>query len=413
MIMAVIGLLYPFWRYIDYYLNANAIETLPERAAIGLMFLVFALATFLHPYFEKRAAMLFDLGAGIWTLQVFFLLWRSDFDPDYVQLVLITIFCVGASFLNQRQMLLYYLLCLILVGYTLSSNADAEHATLFFGVLIALIVSYVSFMTLLAVFNDLRESKNALAKRTKEFEELSAAVQTLFLPNLTYVKERGFELAGHYQPATSCGGDWWSFSVVPEESVSIFVGDITGHGPGSAMMTASVASYLKAFNNKKEARAVPEILTELNSYLLELQSHQDSKDRYLMTMVAIEVNLRTRELNQWSAGAPFPFLLKASGETIPLGTGGNPLGLSPSLVLNHETVRLDAGDRIFIYTDGITEMRIAADRQMGERRLTKLLKSTSESAPKDAIRMIETDLLKQKFGPDQEDDFTYVVLDVS
>lgn len=413
LIMGVIGILYPLWRFMVYFFEqAPGSETWTERGFIGILFLFATLATFIHPWFRRNVATLFDCVAGIWTLQVFFLIWRSDMDPDYMQMGLITIFCVGGSFLNQRGMLQYYLLCLVLTGYTVFLHPEIESTTFFFGVLIALTVSYICFNTLIAVFRDLRETQTALVKRTKEFEELSAAVQTLFLPNATYVKERGFELAGYYRPATACGGDWWSFFVVHEESVALFVGDITGHGPGSAMMTASVASYLKAIRNNSSGKAVPDILQELNNYLLELQGNVESSSRYLMTMAAIEVNLKTQRLQLWSAGAPFPFLTNDSGKTHALGSSGNPLGLSQKLNLGYEDVQVTKGDRIFLYTDGITEMKITEDRQFGERRLTKLIQATREMKPQEAVRAIEADLDSQKFTSEQEDDFTFVVLDV-
>jgi len=47
-------------------------------------------------------------------------------------------------------------------------------------------------------------------------------------------------LAGdHFKPPTQCGGDWWSFSELPDDRVMIIIGDVTGHGVGSAMITAA------------------------------------------------------------------------------------------------------------------------------------------------------------------------------
>ncbi len=414
LIMGIIGFLYPLWRFTIYFLISGQTESWSERGFIGVLFLVATLATYAHPYFRKNIATVFDIVAGVWTLQVFLLIWRSELDSDFLQVGLITIFCVGSTFLDRASMLKYYLLCLVLTGYTVYIFPDEQSTTFFFGVLIALTVSYVSFLTLLTVFTDLRQSQETLAKRTKEFEELSAAVQTLFLPNATYIKERGFELAGYYRPATACGGDWWSFFVVHDESVSVFVGDVTGHGPGSAMMTASVASYLKAIRNTSTTkRDVPDLLNELNHYLLDLQRSLESNERYLMTMSAIELNLKTKRVEMWSAGAPFPYFLKSEGTVTVMGNPGHPLGLDDSMKLGYDSLEVDTGDRLFLYTDGIAEMKIGEDRQLGERRLAKLIQNTRTLKPQEACASIEKELDRQKHGTAQDDDFTYVILDIT
>ncbi|RYZ63364.1 MAG: serine/threonine-protein phosphatase, partial [Proteobacteria bacterium] len=412
LIMVMIGIFYPLWRYYAYFISPNQFESYEQRGLIGVLFLTCALLTYVHPFFRRNISRIFNGVSCIWVTQVFVLIWASEVSSDYLLMGLITIFCIGGSFLNQRGLLWFYVLCVALSGVTVVVSPHPEETiTFFFGVVLVLSISYACFMTLVSLFQDLNDSKEALALRTREFEELSAAVQTMFLPNETWVKDIGFEIAGYYRPADACGGDWWSFFVKREESLLVFVGDITGHGPGSAMMTASIASYLKALRSSHSDKSAADLLQELNHYLLDLQKNMATKSRYLMTMVAMELDIKTRTLHMWSAGAPFPFLMGATGDITLLGGLGNPLGMSGDLKLNYETVDLNAGDRLFIYTDGIIEMSIGEERQLGERRLKKMFANTRSQKPADVVRSIEAELDKQKFLPKQEDDFTFVILD--
>jgi serine phosphatase RsbU (regulator of sigma subunit) len=413
LIMVLIGIFYPLWRYYAYFITPTDFESYEQRGLIGVLFLTAALLTYIHPFFKRNIGRIFNGVAFIWVTQVFVLIWASDVSPDYLLMGLITIFCIGGSFLNQKGLLWFYLLCVALTGVTVIVSPHPETITFFFGVVLVLSISYACFLTLVTLFKDLNESKEALALRTREFEELSAAVQTMFLPNETWVKDLGFEIAGYYRPAEKCGGDWWSFFVKREETLLVFVGDITGHGPGSAMMTASVASYLKALRNSHVDKSASELLKELNLYLLDLQRNLATNSRYLMTMAAVELDLRTKTLHLWSAGAPFPFLMNETGEITLLGGLGNPLGLSPELSLHYETIEMNPKDRLFIYTDGIIEMSIGEERQLGERRLKKMFSATRAQKPADVVRTLETELDGLKFSAKQEDDFTFVILDVS
>lgn len=412
MIMVMIGFFYPLWRFFAYFISPSSVESWEQRGLVGVLFLGTALLTYIHPFFKRNIARIFIGVSCVWVTQVFALIWASEVSSDSLLMGLIAIFCVGGSFLNQKSLLWFYLLCIALTGVTVFVSPHTETITFFFGVVMVLSVSYACFMTLVTLFRDLNESREALALRTREFEELSAAVQTMFLPNETWVKDHGFEIAGYYRPAEKCGGDWWSFFVKREESLLVFVGDITGHGPGSAMMTASVASYLKALRNHQTDKSASDLLNDLNNYLLDLQKNLATKNRYLMTMVALELDLKTKTLHMWSAGAPFPFLMNAAGEISLLGGLGNPLGLSEELSLHYESVEMNSRDRLLVYTDGIIEMSIGDERQLGERRLKKMFNATRNEKPTDVVRSIERELDLVKFLPAQEDDFTFVILDV-
>jgi serine phosphatase RsbU (regulator of sigma subunit) len=413
-IMALIGVFYPAWRYFAYYFQPNENESWEQRGMIGVFFLTFTLLTYIHPYFKRNVSTYFNIIVYTWFVQVFYLMWVNDMSDQYLLMGFVTIFCVGGTFLSQNGLLGYYLLCIILTGFSVIWHPDHRILSFFWGVILALTISYACFKTMMSVFSELRISQGKLAKRNQEFEDLSAAVQSLFLPVESTVAKDGFSLSGYYRPAENCGGDWWSFFSENKDTLSVFVGDVTGHGPGSAMMTASISAYLKALQHTQSDRSIPEVLQRLNSYIRELQINRTSSERYLMTILGVELDLKTRKLKLWSAGTPWPIILRKDGNVELIGQVGSPIGLAEELKLGFETTDLSLGDRLFLYTDGILEMKISADQMLGERKLGKLLQDTKDMSPSSAIAAlaIKLDELRLKKS-EQEDDFTFVILDAA
>jgi eukaryotic-like serine/threonine-protein kinase len=242
-------------------------------------------------------------------------------------------------------------------------------------------------------------------KRAMEKDlELSATVQKFFLPRNANFSSPATSLAGFYRPATHCGGDWWWYKVVGNK-MQIIVGDVTGHGAAPAMITASVASSAKAHDSKGTLIELPKLLDALNSDLCDV-----AERAYLMTMVALQIDFDLMTLNYWSAGGPGVLVL---GEDPPmlLAESGTPLGLEEKLQLGHVQQVLKKNQRIFIFTDGITEMRTGAN-QLGQRRLNKILQGLKTLDPSAANIELVKKLDELRGSTPQDDDFTFIAVDV-
>lgn len=411
-IMAMIGVLYPAWRFLAYYIERDTAESWEQRGLVGILFLFFTLLTYTREHFRKYVAFYFSAIVYLWFVQVFYLMWVNNMSLNYVLLTCVTVFCIGGAFLNHQAMLGYFLLCIAFSGANAYKNQDPISLVFLGGVVVALSISFVCSRSLLRIFSDLHKSQKALAKRNLEFEELSAAVQSMFLPDKLALQEAGFDLAGYYRPATACGGDWLSFYKSDQDTLCVFVGDVTGHGPGSAMMTASVAAYLKALQTTWIGAKVPALMEELNRYLLDLQKNRKGGTEYLMTMLGMEISLKDKTVKCYSAGTPFPFVVRKGAKPRLIGETGSPLGMQAELALGFEELKLEATDRIFIYTDGIIEMKIRGDKPLGERRLLKLIQEVEDVKPVAASKQIEKSLDQMRHLL-QEDDFTFLIIDVA
>jgi serine phosphatase RsbU (regulator of sigma subunit) len=236
--------------------------------------------------------------------------------------------------------------------------------------------------------------------------ELTAAVQSLFLPKDASCRSEGVELHGFYRPAGKCSGDWWWYEVPSPGQMLVLIGDTTGHGAAPAMVTAAVAAGFRVSRKLAKDMSLPDTLAELSQQLLEI-----SKGQYRMTLSAVHLDARARTLRYWSAGAPPLLVLRTSGKVDSLSCAGTPLG-SDSFEVGWREVGLMAGDRIFSFTDGLSELELPSGRQFGMRRLSNLFIQTRGLSLPEATQKIVCELDLARGDVPQGDDLTFALLEV-
>ncbi|HMN67465.1 MAG TPA: protein kinase [Bdellovibrionales bacterium] len=280
------------------------------------------------------------------------------------------------------------------VAKGLFSDADLD----LFAAVSTQIASSLRFSELAAVENERQMMKKDL--------ELSASVQKMFLPRITDFDFGPLTLSGFYRPATQCGGDWWWYKTAGER-LQIIVGDVTGHGAGPAMITASIASGYKIWD-KQENTDVRQLIMATNEQLFDIAGGE-----YAMSMFGCEINRADRRIKFWSAGAPLAMLIKKdAGDVEFLGQAGALLGeATESFELGSGEYQASAGDRLFIYSDGISEMNLADGQQIGERRLFRLVSEFSEMSAESTKSALVEELDKMRGAEPQDDDFTFVFVD--
>jgi len=244
--------------------------------------------------------------------------------------------------------------------------------------------------------------ESAKALMTKDLE-LTSAVQKLFLPGDWASSKGGVELHAAYRPASRCGGDWWWADAHPDGSVTILVGDVTGHGPAPAVITAAIATAYTLLRETYPDRPLDWVLGELNTELLSL-----SGGTYMMSISAVTIDPRQRSLRCLSAGAPPLLAISSKGAIKPLIVPGTPLG-SQILSLGELREPLGEGDRVLIFTDGVSELELPGGKQLGLRRLTKLASGLVEGSVTDAVARLVVELDRLRQETEQQDDMTLVL----
>ncbi|WP_437957636.1 PP2C family protein-serine/threonine phosphatase [Sorangium sp. So ce119] len=234
--------------------------------------------------------------------------------------------------------------------------------------------------------------------------EVARAVQQMLVPSDDVIERRSLRLASHFQPAAECGGDWWTFHDLPDGRLLTVIGDVTGHGISSAIITGAAKAacdIARTFGGEELSAA--QILRVMNCSIFEA-----GQQKYLMTCAVCIFDPGARSLTIANAGHPFPYLVRNSAVR-QLTSEGAPLGAASSAEFTASTVTLEGGDALLWFTDGVTECENEASEQFSERRLRALFHSVASSAPEEARDAIVEAVSRFRGERSIDDDMTLVV----
>jgi serine phosphatase RsbU (regulator of sigma subunit) len=259
----------------------------------------------------------------------------------------------------------------------------------------------------ISMINREKDAAKAEAVAMERDLALTGAVQQLFLPKEEAFRSPALALTGFYAPAARCGGDWWWYEPLPDGRVRVLLGDVTGHGAGAAMVTAGVAAAYRALpEDVRHGEDVRRVIAALNESLVGICS-----GAHHMTLAALDVDPRHGRAHFFSAGAPAALVLRADASIEHLGAVGRPLG-DPKLVVGEAHLSLHAGDRLFVFSDGLPEMARANGRQLGYRGVSKLLAETRANSNAEARAQLSAALDVVRQSHPQQDDIAFVLVDV-
>ncbi|MDQ3645763.1 MAG: SpoIIE family protein phosphatase, partial [Actinomycetota bacterium] len=169
----------------------------------------------------------------------------------------------------------------------------------------------------------------------------------------------GIDVAARYEAAgegNEVGGDFYDVFRCGRQRWAIVMGDVCGKGPDAAAVTGLARYTLRAA--QFESNAPSQILPGLNKAILE----QSSGERFATVVLALlETGRKGARLTVCSAGHPLPLIRHQDGTVEELGEPGTVLGILDEVELTDATVRLQPGDSILFYTDGVTDTGVAED----------------------------------------------------
>jgi serine phosphatase RsbU (regulator of sigma subunit)/tetratricopeptide (TPR) repeat protein len=233
--------------------------------------------------------------------------------------------------------------------------------------------------------------------------QLSGAVQTLFLPKEQEVVLSDLSIAAAYVPVSHSGGDYWSYEKRPDGRCWLLVADATGHGAGAAMVTAVLAGSYRSLVDRG-ATSLAEVLGDLHRTMAGVFG-----GRHAATVTALELVPDQRRVKVWSAGGP-PLLLRgAMGDVDSHVVRGTPLGTA-TWVLGELELALEPGARLLIVTDGVLEMPTTSGRELGARRLRKMLAEHGGHDVAAARAALMTAILTERGNLEADDDLTLLVV---
>jgi sigma-B regulation protein RsbU (phosphoserine phosphatase) len=258
---------------------------------------------------------------------------------------------------------------------------------------------------------NIKELTGLMAEKERIGAELSvaSAIQTQMLPEA--IKEtmgRGrFELAASMSPAKEIGGDFYDYYMLDQEIIAFVIGDVSGKGIPAALFMVLAKTLLK--DNLIMTGSVESTMRHTSNVLLE-----NCRGELFVTCFLAMLDLTTGELRYVNAGHNPPVIIRADG-------GGAFLKDDPvQLVLagwqnnpyRDSRIKLQPGDSIFLYTDGVTEARNEAGEFFGEKReLPGFVKEASEERSASECLKAVGDEIREFRGPaEQFDDLTMLML---
>lgn len=232
--------------------------------------------------------------------------------------------------------------------------------------------------------------------------DIARSIQTTLLPAEGYAQCGIVSLNGIFKPASVCGGDFWSYNRLPDGSTLLTIGDVTGHGVPSAMITACAKSALDTLLSVAGVGQfnLSQVVACLNSAIC-----QTAKRTLFMTFQAVRVSADGRSAEIVNAGHNFPLLIH-QGEVKGVVVRGDRLGDNPQTQYQSLRIPLNAGDMFLLYTDGLTEYQNAAGAEYGEKRLRKAIAPLAACDVTAAMQYLWNDFSSFCGNAPQNDDIT-------
>jgi sigma-B regulation protein RsbU (phosphoserine phosphatase) len=243
----------------------------------------------------------------------------------------------------------------------------------------------------------------ALEKERLEREmHVAAEIQRQILPKGA-PDVPGFDIVGWNRPARQVGGDYYDFFVKGEDRVGLVVGDVSGKGIPAALLVSTLHSALSLMLD--QTGFGPSLLERLNTHILE-----SSSSNKFITMLLAQLDPRTGDLSYLNAGHNPGLLLRREGGVEELGSTGLPIGLLAASRFQVRSLRLDPGDLVCLYSDGITECESADAEEFGVPRLVEVMRGHTGRTLDAVLEDIQQALAQFSAGLPQGDDQTLVLL---
>ena len=235
--------------------------------------------------------------------------------------------------------------------------------------------------------------------------EVTAAVQTWFLPETNRYHNGAIDLVGFYRGAEKCSGDWWWYETLDQGRLWVIVADVTGHGAGPAMLTAAVAMGMSVQAKMPQENPI-ERLTRVNQEVL-----SRCKGKATMTMTAVLIDQHSGNVVIHGMGGLPAVLVNPQGKYTVIATSGTPIGSVENLSIGERKLRMESGDRLLITTDGIVETTLTGGRQLGFRRFVNVVRGAATMPLEPAADHIVREVDVARGSNKQEDDFTFCIVE--
>ena len=182
----------------------------------------------------------------------------------------------------------------------------------------------------------------------------------------------GFQIAGSLRPARMVGGDYYDAFELGDRTLALCVGDVVGKGMPAALLMASLQSAVRALSS--EAVSPSHLCGRINQQIARSVANGN-----FITFFFGLLDLEARRLTYTNAGHNPPILFREPSEVMRLSEGGPVLGVFPEQIYVDRAVSIQPGDRLLLFTDGVTEAWNDKDEEFGDDRLIALVQACPDA----------------------------------
>jgi sigma-B regulation protein RsbU (phosphoserine phosphatase) len=242
-----------------------------------------------------------------------------------------------------------------------------------------------------------------LQEQEREIAE-ARAIQEKLLPR-EIPQMPGYEIATAWQSARLVGGDYFDILPLDDKTLGICIADVAGKGMPAALLMSNLQAAVRGLSSLSIA---PDLLcSRLNSIVY----RNTESDRFI-TFFYAHLDGSTRRLAYVNAGHNAPFVVRSDGSHERLREGGAVLGVFAGRNYETGSAQLSAGDRVILFTDGVTEACNPAGEEFGEARLLRLLEDHRTLSANELQAKIIA-VVAEFSGSRWQDDATLLVLAVA
>ena len=233
---------------------------------------------------------------------------------------------------------------------------------------------------------------------------LAREIQFRLVPADDVIATKRVSLAALFRPAEKCGGDWWTYHELEDGRILLAIGDVTGHGVPSAMITTSAKAACDAARMKLGVTC-NEIMKTMN-----IAVYEAAKGDYIMTAFLAIVDPKKKSITWSNAGHNFPYVRDEHGEVSCLLPGGNPLGLDAEHEFTMQSRSLQGNETFVLFTDGIVEGQNNVGAMYGDRRFMRAVTRHTQKSPEQARDALVNAAFEFFGDTPPADDITLVVV---
>jgi phosphoserine phosphatase RsbU/P len=231
-------------------------------------------------------------------------------------------------------------------------------------------------------------------------------IQQAILPKVfpPFPGRKEFDIYASMTAAKEVGGDFFDFFLIDKERLGFVIGDVSGKGVPAAIFMAVSRTLLKA-------TAVKGLLPgECLAYVNDLLCPESVSSMFVTIFYGI-LNTSTGEIEYANGGHNPPYAICSEGGITELElTGGMALGLMEEMKYRSKTIKLNPGDTLFLFTDGVTEAFNIEDNLYSDARLERMLGEFRALEVTDLVKEVIKDVHEYSTGVQQSDDITVMAI---